>query len=122
MSLSDFKDVATVLATTIALATFVKGTLEYSKDAAQRRLQILLELRKRFADTPAIQAVRAAIESDDPRALRSVSRNQRVEFAAFFEEVAVMLNSKLITKHLAHSMFGFYAIMADEDAGFWEGI
>src|SRR5687767_10423119 len=105
MSLGDLNDLATAVAALIALGTLVKGVLEYSRDAAQRRLQIVLGLRSRFTDNPALQEVRAAIESDDPNALRNVSKNHRVDFAAFFEEVSIMMNSKLISPLLAHTLF-----------------
>lgn len=121
MQLTDIKDLAAILAAIIAALTLLKGLAEYSRDAAHRRLQTLVGLRIRFTDSPALQAVRGAIESDDPKALSSVSRNHRVDFAALIEEVALMLNSKLISERVAHSMFGFYAIKASETDAFWEG-
>jgi len=121
MHLSDIKDLATILAAVIAGLTLLKGLAEYSRDAAHRRLQTLVNLRVRFTDLRALQAVRGAIESDDPKALSRVSRNHRVDFAALIEEVALMLNSRLISERVAHSMFGFYAIKANESDAFWKG-
>jgi hypothetical protein len=121
MSLADVKDLATLIAAVVAVATLVKGVMEYARDAAQRRLQILLDLRARFSDSPALQEVRCALESDDPGAIRMVTKTHRVDFAAFFEEVALMMNSKLLSRTLAHSLFGFYAVMANDNPGFWDG-
>jgi hypothetical protein len=121
ISISDVKDLATIIAAAIAVLTLFKGVMEYSREVAHRRLQTLIGLRIRFTDSPAIQAVRGAIENADPQALKGVSRNQRVDFAAFVEEVALMLNSKLISERVAHSMFGFYAIEANETDAFWDG-
>ncbi len=121
MHLTDIKDLATILAAVIATLTLLKGLAEYARDAAQRRLQTLVGLRVRFTDGAASQAVRAAIESDDKDALSKVSKNHRVDFEALIEEVALMLNSKLISERVAHSMFGFYAIEANKSKAFWKG-
>ena len=121
MHLTQLKDIVTIVAAALGTLTVIKGLMEYSRDAAQRRFQALVNLRIRFTDTPALRAVRGAIESGRPAALRRVSRNNRVDFAAFFEEVALMLNSNLISERVAHSMFGFYAIVADDSKAFWDG-
>jgi hypothetical protein len=121
MTLTDIKDLASIIAVVIAAGTLLKGLSEYSRDAAHKRLQTLVGLRLRFTDSPALQAVRGAIESDKPNALADVSRNYRVDFAALIEEVALLLNSKIISERVAHSMFGFYAIKANESEAFWKG-
>ena len=121
MTLNELKDLATIAAGIIAIFSLLKGLAEYSRDARHRRLQTLIHLRIRFTDSTALQTVREAIEDDDPEALSRVKKNLRIDFAALFEEVSLMLNSKLITENVAHSMFGFYAIQANESEAFWKG-
>ena len=36
-----------------------------------------------------------------------------------FEDVAILVNSKLLTPALAHYMFGYYAIAAASSEAFW---
>jgi hypothetical protein len=40
-------------------------------------------------------------------------------FLGFFEEVALMMNSGLIRKEVAHYMFGYYAIHCWDSKNFW---
>ena len=40
----------------------------------------------------------------------------------FLEEVALMVNSGLIRKEVAHYMFGYYVLLTDRCENFWDGL
>ena len=45
----------------------------------------------------------------------------RRNFVGFLEEVAVMVNSGLIKKEVAHYMFGCYVLLTDRCDELWDG-
>jgi hypothetical protein len=47
---------------------------------------------------------------------------EKRDFLGFFEEVAIMVNSGLIRKEVAHYMFGYYVIDCWKSKSFWKGI
>jgi hypothetical protein len=122
MTLSEWKDVVTIAGTGLGLLAAAKGLIEYSEQNAQRRLQLFQDLRRRFEEKPAMQKMRAAIEAQGPNQLRAIAKNDKVDFAAFYEDVALMMNSGLIRPEVAHYWFGFYAVSADEDDAFWSDL
>ena len=50
MSLSDYKDVATIAGVVIALVTLAKGVYEYVRQGAQKRAEQFIEMRKRLKE------------------------------------------------------------------------
>jgi hypothetical protein len=116
------KDLADILASFAAVTTLVVGVWQYSRSIAQQRLRLLLNLYDEFERSDGVRAVRDAVESNRPGALKQVSASHRVDFAAFIEKTALMVNSKLLKDRVAFSMFSFYAIAAQGDKAFWVGL
>lgn len=121
MTLSEGKDLATIVLAIIGIATLVKGVIEYTAQGAQKRAEQFLEMRKRLKDNATFKELCALLETDDP-GLIAIPFKEKRDLLGFFEEVALMLNSGLIREPVAHYMFGYYAIRCWESNNFWSGV
>jgi hypothetical protein len=121
MSLSDYKDIATIAGVVIALAALIKGVFEYVKQGAQKRAEQFVEMRKRFKENETFRELAELIENNDPK-LGSESFKNKLYYTGFFEEVALMVNSGLIKSEVAHYMFGYYAIRCWDNEYFWNDL
>jgi hypothetical protein len=121
MSLSDYKDIATVAGVVIALAALIKGVYEYVKQGAQKRAEQFVEMRKRFKESDSFRELAALIEENDSK-LAAVPFKDKRDYLGFFEEIALMVNSGLIRIEVAHYMFGYYAIRCWENDYFWSDV
>jgi hypothetical protein len=119
MTLSDTKDVATIIGVTIAVVTLLKGFLEYRRNLLLGRVEHFSDLKKEFKEDVAITRIRELLEADDPQ-LAEVSPQDKWQFLCFFEEAALLLRAKLITSELAYYMFGYYAARCDRSQWFWK--
>jgi len=120
-SLDITKDVAIVVGSLIALVTFFFGALEYSRQGHQARAAHFVQMRRRFLETPAYREILDLLATNDKR-LTSVSIQEKRNFVGFLEEVALMVNSGLIRKEVAHYMFGYYVLLCDGSTDFWNGL
>lgn len=118
MSLSDYKDVATIAGVVIALVTLAKGVYEYVRQGAQKRAEQFIEMRRRLKENDTFRELAALIEMNDPK-LQGVPYKDKRDYLGFFEEIALMVNSGIIRIELAHYMFGYYAIRCWESDCFW---
>ena len=60
--------------------------------------------------------------NEDNSALIDRPFKEKRELLGFFEEIALMVNSNLIRKHVAHYMFGYYVIRCWDSAYFWQNM
>jgi hypothetical protein len=51
-----------------------------------------------------------------------VSVTDRYLFVGFYEEIALLVNSKVLRPEIAHYMFGYYAKICWESDDFWQDI
>src|ERR1043166_6047674 len=109
MTSEDWKTLAAIVGAAIALATLIKGVIEYTEQGAQKRVDRFLEMRRRFKENQTFTSICALLEHDD-EALRDVAFHAKRDFLGFFEEVALLVNSGLIRPQVAHYMFGYYAL------------
>lgn len=121
LSLTDAKDLATIIGVVVALVTLIKGVVEYAHQGAQKRAERFTSMRIRFKEDTSFKEICDLLETDDPR-LAQVPFKDKRDFLGFFEEVALMLNSKLIRPAVAHYMFGYYAIRCAESDNFWSDV
>ena len=119
--LSEAKDIAIILAGIIALTTFFTGVMEYARQGAQHRAQNFVQMRRRFMENDVFRGICSLLVTGDDR-LREVPTQDRRNFAGFIEEVALMVNARLIRKETAHYMFGYYALLCWNSDSFWEGL
>jgi hypothetical protein len=121
MTLEEYKVLAAIVGAVVALITLVKGTIEYSHQGAQKRAEHFLAMRKRMKENSQFTEICSHLESDES-ALRAIPFKEKRDFLGFFEEIAILMNSGLITRHVAHYMFGYYAIRCWESTNFWNDV
>lgn len=116
-----WKDVAIILAGVVALTTFFFGMLEFIRQGHQSRASRFVEMRRRFLENALFRDILNLLATDDP-ALRDFPIQDRRNFGGFLEEVALMVNSKLISAEVAHYMFGDYVMLTANSENFWAGL
>lgn len=119
MSLDDFKNWVTIIGTFFAVLVALKGILEYSHQNAMRRLELFQAMRRRYDESPAMNRVRAALEAEEESVLASVPKADKVEFAAFYEDLALMVDTGMMRPLIAQYWFGYYVALADGEQSFW---
>jgi hypothetical protein len=105
MTPRDAKDWATIAGGAIALGALVKSLIEYTKQGAQNRAKLFEDLRIRFKSDEVFRQICDLLEVNSPE-LTAISFKEKRDFLGFFEEIAFMVNSGLMKKHIAHYMFG----------------
>ena len=121
----ELKDSLTLIisgaAVIVGLVTLIKGVVEFHKSTITKRLELFLEMRTRLRKDRDFIKICELLETDDPE-LREVPLVQKDRFTGFFEELAIMRNSGLMTDELALYMFGYYAIRCADSANYWYGL
>ena len=121
LTLSDWKDIATILTVAIALLALLKGVFEFVLQSKQRRATQLLELHAKLDSEDAFKKITNALD-DDPEKLRTIPPGDKRYFLALFEEAALLTNSGLIPTPVAHYMFGYYSLRTWASEEFWENM
>ena len=116
-----WKNWAIIAAGVVAFITFFTGLLEYVRQGRQHRAQNFVQMRRRFLETPQYRQILDKLAVDE-ESLCDESIQEKRNFIGFLEEVALMVNSKLIRKEVAHYMFGYYVLLAAKSVHFWEGL
>src|SRR6266436_8368080 len=102
----------------VGLFTLIKGLIEFRKSTVTKRLELFLSMRTRLREDVEFIVICALLEHDDKK-LREIPLIQKDRFTGFFEELAIMRNSDLMTDELALYMFGYYAILCKKSENFW---
>jgi hypothetical protein len=105
----------------VALATLIKGLVEYRKQGSTKRAEIFLQMRARLRQDQSFSKICDMLEVDSPE-LRDIPLVERDRFIGFFEELALMRNSGLITEQVTLYMFGYFAIRCYHSKNFWFGL
>ena len=121
MWLTLIKDIAIIAGGIVALLTFIHAILEYTRQGAQKRAEQFVTLRRRLKENPAFSTITALLY-DDHVDLRTHSPQDKRDYLGLLEEVALLLNSRLIRPDVAHYMFGYYVVRCSESVNFWENI
>jgi hypothetical protein len=116
-----WKDVAIIFGGVLALTTFLSGMLEYVRQGHQHRAANFVQMRRRFLEDPLFRDILNLLASDAPALVKTPIQDRR-NFVGFLEEVAVMVNSGLIKKEVAHYMFGYYVLLTERCEHFWDGL
>jgi hypothetical protein len=75
-------------------------------------------MEKRFDENTLFREISALTETDDPK-LREIAYKDKVDYLGFFEEIALLVNSNLISPEIAHYMFGYFAMRCWDSKNFW---
>lgn len=116
-----FKDLAIIAGGIVAFVTFISGALEFARQGRQASATHFVDMRRRFLETPLFRDISNLLATDDP-ALLNIAIQDRRNYGAFFEEVALVMNSGIIKREVAHYMFGYYVLLTARSANFWEGL
>lgn len=113
-----WKDLAIILAGVVALITFFFGVLEFVRQGRQHNASNFVQMRRRFLETETFRHILNLLATDSPE-LEDLPIQDRRNFIGFFEEVALMVNSKMIRAEVAHYMFGYSVGLADRSKHLW---
>ena len=87
------------------------------------RTKFFLEQHRRLFDNAELFEVLKLIDGDNPSQLSGPDMyDKKRKFLAFFEEIELLVSSKLINEDVAYYMFGYYAKTARELSVFWDGL
>jgi hypothetical protein len=114
--------ISTILGVLIALAMFTKGIIEYSRQNKMKRAEYFISMRKRLKDDSRLSNMIELIHKKDSKLIDKELFEDKLYLTGFFEEIALLMNSKLIKPEITHYMFGYYAIRCWECDLFWTGL
>lgn len=115
------KNLATCLGVIAALWGLYKGFTEFVLQGTQKRADMFLKKQGEYFGNKSFNDIRALLEFDDPK-LQGLGFEEKRAYLTFFEEIAVLKNSGLISADLAYYMFGYYASKCLESQNFWSNI
>ncbi|MBL7997049.1 MAG: hypothetical protein JNL32_00285 [Candidatus Kapabacteria bacterium] len=118
MDYTHIKDVAIIIGSLVALFTFINGIIEYGRQGRQKRADQFVIIRRRLKENETFKHLTDMALRNDP-ALADVLPADKRDLLGLFEEAALMMNSGLIRKEVAHYMFGSYVIACYESEYFW---
>jgi hypothetical protein len=117
------KDILVIIGGIIGLITFGVGVLESRKQGRQKRFELFLDIEEKFQSNSEFQKLRRLLTDSEPSRVKEeiakTDKRTRRDYAAFFETIALMRNSGLITKEVACYMFSFDAIKCWRSSEFW---
>ncbi len=93
-----------------------KGLIKTSISGSKRAKQFI-DLRNYFRDHDGFQNIIEHLYGDNN--FSSVPNHTKIEFMAFFEDIAFLMNSGLLKKQVVFYMFGCDAIVAWSNDMFW---
>lgn len=125
------KNIATTIAAIVGIFAFIKGLLEYIKQNTLKRIDLFLQIRTKFKSKGLyFRKLLDWIEIDD---IKLKNNNDiyyekeditvyriKYDILGFFEEVALLVNSKVIRIEIAHYMFGYYIMKIFDSQHFWD--
>ena len=119
LSLSEIKDLATILGVAVGVLTLLKGLAEYRRSALLVRVERFSKLKEQFLKDAVLAKITELLETDNDQ-LRKVPAREKWQFLFFFEEIALLLRAGLMTDELAcRNNFGYYALRCDRSQFFW---
>ena len=111
----DFKDWITIAGFIVSFFLLLLALLNYYKAEKQKRAEHFFKLRDKYNNDPTFIKIREIIYSPDNKDIsRGINPDEKRKFLGFYEEIAIMVNSKLINEELAFYMFGYYAKKCNE--------
>lgn len=121
MNLDDARNLAIIFGTIVATVTLVKGLFEYMRQNTQKRAEYYIQMREKFMTNEHFQKIFELLENDDPK-LATLSYEKKLDFLGFYEDIALMVNSDLLKRPVAHYMFSYYAIKCWKSKYFWSDL
>ena len=111
-------DLAIIFGILGSLLTFFKGVLEYSRQGSEKRANRFFKLEHEFLSNAAYKTICNYLENDDLE-LSKISYEDKVSFLGFLEQIALLVNSKLLSIEVASYVYGYYVMKCAESKNFW---
>jgi hypothetical protein len=121
LTLEIIKTVAITGTAIITIITLITGYSQYKLMVKQKRCELYELYRKKMKENESISQIINYLETNNKEII-NVPRVKRYLFLGFFEDIALLINSKLIKPEIAHYMFAYYAIQCWNNELFWNGI
>lgn len=86
--------------------------------ARLKRTEFLLDQHRRLFDDPVLSTVLSYLDADDKQLAQPQMWNSNRKFLTFIEEMAILIESRLVDPEVAYYMFGYYAIRARDGENF----
>ncbi|MBN2833605.1 MAG: hypothetical protein JXR48_01425 [Candidatus Delongbacteria bacterium] len=117
-----FREISVIVASLVGIFSFIKGYFEYRSFNRLKRVEFYMSLRHKFKENDTIQKISEIIENNDEEKIENISSIDKYTYLGFFEDIALLVNSKLIKPEIAHYMFGYYAIKCSKNTIFMKEI
>jgi hypothetical protein len=121
MCIETIKDIFLILGSVGTFIAIGKGVLEYSKNNRVKRAEHFSDMHSEMHHMLTVTKMGELLDSNSPDIIK-VDNHDRLRFLGFYEKVALMLNSGLISENVAYYMFGYYAIQCYDNAYFWQKV
>jgi len=124
MTTSQISALAAVAAAFIALATLARSVREYILQGTQKRAEAFIAMQRRLDDDKRMVELLDLAQDDSERLAdpADVTYQEKYQLVGYFEEVALMTNSRLIRPRVAWYMFGYYVLSIHRSKNFWSTI
>ncbi len=118
MDWETIKNIILLVGGIVGLLALIKGVIEYSRNNAMKRAEYFSELHKQLNEVVVLSQICKYLDTNSLY-LTKLGYAKKYHFLSFFETVALMVNTGLLKKDLAHYMFSYYAIRCYESKNFW---
>lgn len=115
------RDLAVIAGTVVAIVTFIKAVVEFTRQNKQKRAEQYIDLRDAFKGNRRFDKLFGLLETDDP-SLAQIPFHIKQDFLGFYEDIALLVKSGLMRRTVAHYMFAYYAIRCWNSENFWKGM
>jgi hypothetical protein len=118
---NDWEFWVAVISVFISLTTIIFAYFEYYKQGKQKRAELLEHYRKKFQTEEYCVLINPLIE-DDSIKLLDIRQMDKYYYLGLFEELAVLINSKVMRVDTVYYFFGYYAMKTWNSKSFWGSI
>ncbi|MCA0132610.1 hypothetical protein [Winogradskyella alexanderae] len=112
---------AITIASGFGIFTFFRGYREFKRNIKIKRIELYNEYRDKMISDKNIKNILNLLEEDSPK-IKELPRINRYKFIGYYEDIALLLNSKFIKPEIAHYMFAYYAKLCWANEDFWHDI
>lgn len=96
----------------IAFLSIFIGLKQYKKDNQFKKATYFFELRKRFKENQVFNRIREKLENNEN--LDDIGQTELYDYAGFFEELQIAINSGFIDAKMVYYLFGYYILKFEE--------
>lgn len=121
ITLEIIKTVAAVGTAVVAVVTILKGYTEYRLSAVQKRVELFERYHQKLKENKTLKHIIELLERNNDD-IRNIPITDRYFYLGYFEEIALLVNSRVLKPEIAHYMFAYYAKLCWANENFWHDI